>query len=146
MTISLDKDIEAFLEEQVRKGAGASANTHVFYLKNPDSGFCQIIDPNTGVRALPSYGLEIRGIEGETEEGTAGGNNSTIIPDPDAGQGNYFGDKGDGGDGGNSRAVIEVESNEQNTGVVRPYKLLCRSGSGMSLPDIIRYKEAVDRF
>lgn len=126
--------------------AGASANTHVLYIRNPDSGFCMIIDPNTGVQALPSYGLEIRAIEGETEDTTAGGNNSTIVPDAGAGQGTYFGDKGDGGEGANNRAVLEVESNEQNTGVVRPYKLLCRSGSGMNVLDIIRYKEPVDRF
>ncbi|OGT59219.1 MAG: hypothetical protein A3E01_20580 [Gammaproteobacteria bacterium RIFCSPHIGHO2_12_FULL_63_22] len=125
--------------------AGASANTHLLYIRNPDSGFCMIIDPNTGVQALPSYGLEIRAIEGDTEDTTAGGNNSTVVPDASAGQGNYFGDKADG-DGNNSRAVLEVESNEQNTGVVRPYKLLCRSGSGMNLLDIIRYKDPVDRF
>lgn len=126
--------------------AGASANTHVLYIRNPDSGFCTIIDPNTGVQALPSYGLEIRAIEGDTEDTTAGGNNSTTVPDAGAGQGNYFGDKGDGDEGANNRAVLEVESNEQNTGVVRPYKLFCRSGSGMNILDIIRYKEPVDRF
>ena len=126
--------------------AGASANTHVLYVRNPDNGFCAIIDPNTGVQALPAYGLEIRAIEGDTENTTAGGNNSTIVPDAAAGQSTYFGDKGDGGDGANIRGVLEVESNEQNTGVVRPYRLFCRSGSGMNALDIIRYKEAVDRF
>lgn len=127
-------------------GAGSSANSHVLYLRNPDSGFCRIIDPNTNVQALPSYGLEIRAIDGDVEVTTAGGNNSTMVPDVAQGDGTYFGDKGEGDDGANSRVILEVESNELNTGVVRPYKLFCRSGSGMNLLDIVRYKEAVDRF
>ena len=43
-------------------------------------------------------------------------------------------------------AIVEVESNEHNTGVVRPYKLHCFTGSGSTLMDIIRYQEVIDRF
>lgn len=122
--------------------AGNSSNTHVLYTRQPDSGYCEIIDPNTGVRALPAYGLEIRSVsDGDTG---AGGNDSVVVPDPLKGNSNYFGDKE--GDGANGRTVFEVESNEQNTGVARPYSLLCRSGSGTTLGDILRYKENVDRF
>jgi hypothetical protein len=126
--------------------AGAGSNTHVIRLHSADYGFCEIIDPNTGVRALPAYGLELRAIDPETGETGAGGNDSTVVPDPNKGEGNYFGDRADGGLGDDQFGFLEVESNEQNTGVPRPYKLHCRSGSGISGLDIVRYQEAVDRF
>jgi hypothetical protein len=118
--------------------AGAFHNTHVLYLHQPDVGQCQIIDPFTNQLALPSYGLEIRAVvDGET---AAGGNNSVVVPDPAQGDGNgYFGDKNDGWQA-NFRVSIEVGSNGQNTGMERPYKLRCMSGSGFNLLDLIEYQ------
>jgi hypothetical protein len=58
----------------------------------------------------------------------------------------YTGDKREH-KGYNGRYLIEVESNETNEGVVRPYALYCASGSGNTFGyDLIKYKEAVDRF
>jgi hypothetical protein len=117
--------------------AGAFHNTHVFYLHQPDRGQCEIIDPNTNVVALPSYGLEIRAVvDGQTG---AGGNNSVLLPDPAQGDALYFGDKIDGYQA-NMRVAVEVGSNGQNAAVARPYKLRCRTGSGSNLLDIIEYQ------
>ena len=49
-------------------------------------------------------------------------------------------------EGANTRYTIEVEDSQTNTGSVRNYKLHCRSGSGHTLGDLIRYKEAIGRF
>ena len=117
--------------------AGAFHNTHLLYLHQPDRGQCEIIDPNTNVVALPSYGLEIRAV---VDGGTAaGGNNSVLMPDPAQGDDFYFGDKIDGYKA-NMRVAIEVGSNGQNTAAARPYKLHCRTGSGSNLLDIIEYQ------
>jgi hypothetical protein len=117
--------------------AGAFHNTHVFYLHQPDMGQCEIIDPNTNVVALPSYGLEIRAVkDGST---AAGGNDSVVIPDPAQGDSLYFGDKINGYQA-NMRVAIEVGSNGQNTAAARPYKLHCRTGSGSNLLDVIEYQ------
>ena len=126
--------------------AGNSSNTHVVRLHAADYGFCEIIDPNTNQRALPAYGLELRAVDPSTEQTGAGGNDSTIVPDANKGESFYLGDRADGSGGDDNTAFLEVESNEQNTGVPRPYRLHCRSGSGMSGLDIVRYQEAVDRF
>jgi hypothetical protein len=143
--ITLDQDA---LGRPFQIAAGNSSNTHVIYLHHPDFASCELLNPATGVRALPSYGLEIRVINPEDSSTEAGGDNSTVIPDPDKGQGAiaYLGDKSDNGDGIDGRTVIEVESNQQNTGVIRPYKLHCYTGSGSTLMDLIRYQEVVDRF
>jgi hypothetical protein len=118
--------------------AGAFHNTHVLYLHQPDVGQCQIIDPFTNQLALPSYGLEIRAVV--DSETAAGGNNSVVVPDPAQGDGNgYLGDKNDGY-GSNFRVAIEVGSNGQNTGMERPYKLRCMSGSGFNLLDLVEYQ------
>jgi hypothetical protein len=58
----------------------------------------------------------------------------------------YLGDKTDHG-GINDRYLIEVESNETNTAADRKYALYCSSGSGNTYGyDLIKYKEAIDRF
>lgn len=128
--------------------AGNSSNTHVVYLDHADYAQCEIINPSTGLRALPNYGLEIRVVADDLVTTDAGGNNSTVIPDPGQGQPTYgyLGDRTQDSFGVQSRTLIEVESNEQNTGAIRPYKLHCRTGSGSTLVDIIRYQEVVDRF
>jgi hypothetical protein len=120
-------------------GTGASGNTHVIYFRHPDYQQCELINPGNGVRALANHGLEMRMLD---QDGlvVAGGDLSTGWSDT------YLGDKNDRNGGSNTRYTIEVESNEQNTGAVRSYKLHCRSGSGHSLGDIIRYKETVNRF
>ena len=120
--------------------AGAYSNTHVLRLHSADHGFCEIIDPNTGVRALPAYGLEIRAVDPESGDTNAGGNDSTVVPDPNLGQGNYFSDRADGSNGDDNVGFLQVESNGQNTGVPRPYRLHCRSGSGMNGLEIVRYQ------
>jgi hypothetical protein len=118
--------------------AGASANTHVFYFRHPDMVRCEITDTN-GARLTLGSGLEMRMLD---EDGVqiAGGQNVT-------GWGDFFmGDKTERNNGANTRYTIEVESNETNTGVARSYQLHCRSGSGHTLGDLIRYQEALDRF
>jgi len=63
----------------------------------------------------------------------AGGNDSAGFGEV------YLGDKTDRNDGANARYSIQVESNGQNAGGERPYRLHCQSGSGHSLGDIVRY-------
>src|SRR3990167_1852941 len=143
--ILIDQDV---LGRPFQLAAGNSSNTHIIYLHHPDFANCELINPATGLRALPNYGLEIRVISTESFTTEAGGDNSVVIPDPDKGQGTiaYLGDKSDNGDGIDGRTIIEVESNEQNTGSIRPYKLHCFTGSGTTLMDLVRYQEVVDRF
>ncbi|OGT56359.1 MAG: hypothetical protein A3E01_10910 [Gammaproteobacteria bacterium RIFCSPHIGHO2_12_FULL_63_22] len=119
--------------------SGASGNTHVIYFRHPDYQQCELINPATGVRAVNGHGLEMRLLD---QDGlvVSGGDLSTGWSET------YMGDKNDRNGGSNSRYTIEVESNEQNTGAVRAYRIHCQSGSGHSLGDIIRYKEAVNRF
>jgi hypothetical protein len=120
-------------------GPGDSANTHVVYFKHPDRVQCELLNPVTYARLTPAAGLEMRASDSDMLD-AVGGNNAT-------GTGMVFtGDKSNH-DGYNNRYVIEVESNEQNTGVSRPYALYCASGSGNTFGyDIIKYQEAVDRF
>jgi len=109
-----------------------SANTHVVYFRHPDYVACEIIDPATNVRALATYGLEMR-LRDQYLNTMAGGANiqgfSRI----------YLGDKTDRNNGANARYTIEVESTAVNTAAVRPYKLHCQSGSGHTLGDIVKY-------
>jgi hypothetical protein len=120
-------------------GTGNSANTHVVYFKHPDVVQCRLIDPVTSAPLTAASGLEMRASDEDQLE-AEGGDNQT-------GTGMiYLGDKPSQG-GFNARYVIEVESNETNTGAVRPYMLYCSSGSGNTYGyELIKYKEAVDRF
>lgn len=111
--------------------ASASSNTHVVYFRHPDYVQCEIIDPATGVRALETYGLELRLVD-QYVNVLAGGNNATGFGKV------YLGDKTDRNNGTNGRFTIEVESSEVNVTAVRPYRLHCQSGSGHTLGDIIR--------
>jgi hypothetical protein len=117
---------------------GASANTHVMYFRHPDYVQCEIVD-SSNVRLLQGAGLEMRMLD---QDGVviAGGNNATGWADV------FLGDKTERNNGANTRYTIEVEDNESNTGSVRAYKLHCRSGSGHTLGDLIRYKDAIGRF
>ncbi len=114
-------------------------NTHVVYFRHPDYVQCEIIDPATNVRALATYGLEMR-IIGSDGLILAGGNDATGFNTL------YLGDKYQRNNGANTRYTIEVETNGQNTAVARSYKLHCVSGSGHTDGDILRYQEAVVRF
>ena len=58
----------------------------------------------------------------------------------------YLGDKRTRNNGANTRYTIEVEWDGTNTGVIKPYRLHCQSGSGSTATDIVRFNEAQDRF
>ena len=123
--------------------AGAYNNMHVVGYHSPDYVQCEIINPNTGLVAAPSYGLEIRATDGQGNTG-GGGNNSVVVPDPGQGDVLYVGDKDD--NEANGYVFLQVESNGQNTGSSRPYKLRCRSGSGITLPFLVRNQQAGTEF
>ena len=119
---------------------GSRHNTHVMYFRHPDWVQCELINPATGVRALPVYGLEMRMLDKDGATVLAGGSNST-------GWGElYLGDKTDRANGVNTRYIIEVENNAANDGADIPYSLHCRSGSGHSLGDIIEYNVGLEQF
>ena len=120
-------------------GTGASANTHVIYFRHPDYVQCEVINPSTGLRAVAGYGLEIRLLDPDGVV-VAGGDNITGWSDV------FLGDKTERNGGANPRYTVEVEDSQVNTGAVRAYKLHCRSGSGHTLGDLIRYKESIGRF
>ena len=120
-------------------GTGASANTHVIYFRHPDYVQCEVINPSTGLRAVAGYGLEIRLLDPDGVV-VAGGDNITGWSDV------FLGDKTERNGGANTRYTVEVEDSQVNTGAVRAYQLHCRSGSGHTLGDLIRYKEAAGRF
>jgi len=120
--------------------AGGFANTHVMYFKHPDWVQCEIIDPLTGVRAVNGYGLEMRMLAGDGSTVLAGG-------DDLQGFGEYYlGDKQDRNNGANGRYSIEVENNGFGFANIRPYRLRCKSGSGHSGGDMVRFNDAADRF
>ncbi len=123
--------------------AGAFNNLHVIGYHASDYVQCEIINPNTGLVAAASYGLEIRATDpgGATN---AGGNNSVVVPDPGQGDSLFTGNRDD--NEANGYTFLQVESNGQNTGSARPYKLRCRSGSGMTLPFITRYQVSGTQF
>jgi hypothetical protein len=122
-------------------GTGASAaNTHVVYFHHPDWVQCEIIDPNTGVRALTAYGIEMRMLGNDAATLWGGGSSTTGFGEV------YLGDKNDYNSGADGRYLIEVESNGNNTASTRPYRLKCQSGSGSTLGELIKYKEVVNRF
>lgn len=119
---------------------GFASNTHVMYFRHPDWVQCEVIDPLTDVRALNTYGLEMRMLASDGVTVLAGGSDSQGFGEF------YLGDKRSRNYGANTRYTIEVESNGFSTGTARPYRLHCRSGSGHTSGDIIRYKDASDRF
>ncbi len=123
-------------------GPGVNSNTHVVFYHSNDFLACELINPATGLRALQSYGLEVRTVDPDETPG-AGGNNATAIPDTGY---LYTGDKNDGEQGANGRAIIEVEDNETNSAATRPYILHCKTGSGTTGFDMLRYKEPIGRF
>jgi hypothetical protein len=120
--------------------AGQFTNTHVVYFRHPDWVQCEIIDPNTNVRALPGYGLEMRLVNQYGTGVIAGGANSTGFGKL------YLGDKADRNNGANTRYGIQVESNGSNEAANRPYKLHCQSGSGHTLGDLVRYQQPGNQF
>ena len=122
-------------------GAGSfSSNTHVMYFRHPDWVQCEIINPGTLVRALAAYGLEMRMVASDGVTVLTGGNNSTGFGEI------YLGDKRSRNNGANTRYTIEVEANGSADATVKPYKLHCKSGSGHTSGDMVRYQDASDRF
>jgi hypothetical protein len=121
--------------------AGATANTHVFYFRNPDYLSCRLRDPATHATATGAYGLEMRllayGSSAPTLDVIAGGNNITSFSNL------YLGDKNDRPGGNNSDYFVQVESNGQNEAASRPYELHCESGSGHTLGELIQTGAAV---
>ena len=120
--------------------AGGYANTHVMYFKHPDWVQCEILDPGTGLRAANTYGLEMRMLANDGTTVLGGGDDQQGFGEV------YLGDKQDRNDGANTRYTIEVENNGLNFSAARPYYLRCRSGSGHSGGDMVRYQESADRF
>ncbi|OGT59800.1 MAG: hypothetical protein A3E01_14665 [Gammaproteobacteria bacterium RIFCSPHIGHO2_12_FULL_63_22] len=110
---------------------GETGNTHVMYFRHPDWVACDIINAATGVRALRTYGLELRLVASDGLTVLAGGN------DVEGFAPIYLGDKGDRDNGANTRYTLQVESNENNIGSARPYQVFCRSGSGHSLGELL---------
>ncbi|OGT56362.1 MAG: hypothetical protein A3E01_10925 [Gammaproteobacteria bacterium RIFCSPHIGHO2_12_FULL_63_22] len=121
-------------------GTGTTANTHVIYFRHPDWAQCEIIDPATGVRALNTYGLEMRLMADDGVTVVAGGSDSQGFAEV------YLGDKRSRNAGANTRYSIEVESNGFNTGSARPYRIHCQSGSGSTQAELVRFQEATGRF
>ena len=123
-------------------GPGSSANTHVVYFRHPDTVQCRLLDPVSFAPLTAASGLEMRAFPTGvvTLDDIVGGNNQTATGPV------FLGDKSEHG-GYNNRYLIEVESNETNTAATRPYALYCSSGSGNTFGyDLIKYKEAIDRF
>ena len=119
--------------------AGANVNTHIFYFRHPDYGQCEIVDPNTNVRALPGYGLEIRMIGPDGLIVAGGTDVASFSP-------TYLGDKTDRNGGSNTRYRVQLEDSGQNSASNRPYKLHCQSGSGHTMGDLILYQVPGDLF
>lgn len=128
--------------------AGAAANTHLVYFRTPDRVKCELVSATYGTsfqnppeRLTPAAGLELRMLD-SLGLVVAGGSGTTTTGEI------FLGERGAITSARmDSRYVVEVESNGQNTAAVRPYSLYCTSGSGNSGGlDLIRYQEAVDRF
>jgi hypothetical protein len=120
--------------------AGQATNTHVMYFRHPDWVQCEVIDPATGVRAAPGYGIEMRLVAQNGVSVIAGGAGSQGFGKI------YLGDKADRNNGANTRYSIQVESNGVNEGSSRPYRLHCQSGSGHTLGDLVRYQQPGNQF
>jgi hypothetical protein len=114
---------------------GNSRNVHAVYFRHPDVIGCSIWNGIVNAGATPGYGLEFRLLAridgGDDWEVVAGGDEIVSFNSV------YLGDKTDRGGGRNTRYMLEVESNGQNTGVERPYLLDCRSGSGHTLGELV---------
>lgn len=111
--------------------ASGASNAHLFQLRNPDWISCSV--ESTG--DMPLNNLEIRLIRvGSPLQGGA-----VIAGGDDVGYFSpvYLGDKS-GLDVTNSRYVLEVEGREPGAGMDVPYQLRCYSGSGHSIPDLVR--------
>jgi hypothetical protein len=138
VTRNTSVDVDSIGRAFAIPASATSSNTHVMYFRHPDYVQCEITD-GAGARLPASFGLEMR-LVGPSGLLIAGGDGQTGFSEV------YLGDKTDRNGGSNTRYRIEVEDGEQNSGVARPYRLHCQSGSGHTMGDIIRYQEAADRF
>jgi hypothetical protein len=115
--------------------ASNTGNAHLFHFRHPDTIGCRLIVAATNADATPAYGLEMRllsPLTGANWTTVAGG--SGVVGFSDL----YLGDKEEVGNGANAMYVLEVESNGQNMGAVKDYKLHCRSGSGHGIGELLR--------
>jgi hypothetical protein len=114
---------------------GASRNVHVYHFRHPDVIGCKIIDAGTNALATAGFGVELRllALDNDTSLWVpiAGGTDAVAFSNL------YLGDKIDRGKGLNTRYLLEVESNGQNLGVDRFYKVDCSSGSGNGLGEMV---------
>jgi hypothetical protein len=120
---------------------GPRLNTHVMYFRHPDYVQCELVNPATGVRALPGYGLEMRLLANDGSTVLAGGSDQTGFGKV------YLGDRKQQNGGYHTRYTIDVETTGANAGEnATPYELRCQSGSGHSLGDLIVDNVAEDLF
>jgi hypothetical protein len=120
---------------------GPRLNTHVMYFRHPDYVQCELIDPATGVRALPSLGLEMRLVANDGSTVLAGGNDQTGFGKI------YLGDRKQQNGGYHARYSIDVETTGANAGLTQTnYELRCQSGSGHTLGDLVVDNVAEDLF
>lgn len=119
--------------------SGAFQNSHVYYFRHPDHIACELINPETNLRATLAYGLEMRlTLPGGAV--IAGGNDVTGFGPL------YLGDKRGGV---NTRYVLQVESNESVEApepAERTYQIRCQSGSGHTPGDTVRFNAPIDQF
>ena len=117
--------------------AGNLMNTHVVYFRHPDWVQCELVSATTNDRLPSTHGLDIRLRDQylTTLAGGAGVQGFGRL---------YLGDKTERNNGTNARYIVEVGSSTPTT-AARPYRLRCRSGSGHTLGDIVRFNVA-DQF
>jgi hypothetical protein len=112
--------------------ASGAGNTHLLQVRNPDWLSCWVEAPGNG---MPLSNLEIRLIRARGPfEGAvvvAGGNDVSYFAPV------YLGDKS-GLEQSNSRYLLEVEGKEPGAESDIAYGLRCFSGSGHSVPDLVR--------
>lgn len=115
---------------------GASRNVHLLYFRHPDIVSCDVYGIFTGARGSPTNGLEMRLLVEDYEtfelRVIAGGDMTTYFSNL------YLGDKDAHGGGANTRYFLEVESNGIAEDKYRAYHLLCFSGSGTTLADMVQ--------
>jgi hypothetical protein len=110
--------------------ATGTGNTHVIQIRHPDWFACQVL--NQFQTSTPFDGFEIRLMASDGLSVIAGGNDVRFFNPV------YMGDKHDRNAGSSTRYTIEVESDEVNGDRPLSYYLFCRSGSGHSVPELVR--------
>jgi hypothetical protein len=113
----------------------ASTNEHSFYFRHPDYVACGLEDAQTGAPLTAAAKLELQLVDWSGSNAVAGGAGITSFGPV------YLGDKTDRSGGSNTRyRVIVRDSAGADTTAVRNYQLHCRSGSGHTLGEFVRYQ------